>query len=142
MTVIFDLDGTLADDSHRQHHLVACPQEWDAYHAAAPSDGPIWPVLRTMSELRRHHDVEIWTGRLEKQRNATVMWLERHGVGTAGLRLRMRPDADYRPANEVKGAWLTDMRTPPDLAFDDRSKCVRWWREQGILCVQVADHDY
>ena len=143
MIVIFDLDGTLADDGHRQHHLEASPQDWDAYYAAAPADAPIWPVIRTMAALQRlRHNVEIWTGRPESQRSSTTLWLERHGIGTSGLRLRMRPDRDYRPANEVKGEWLVEVRRPPDLVFDDRSKCVRWWRERGILCMQVADHDY
>ena len=55
-----------------------------------------------------------------------------------------RAEGDYRPDTEVKGEWLASCPEGerPVLVFDDRTKTVAWWREQGIMCAQVAQHDY
>ena len=34
---IFDIDGTLADASHRLHHIQNGNKDWDAFFARAPA---------------------------------------------------------------------------------------------------------
>ena len=166
MFIVFDLDGTLADDTHRQHHITGEQRDWDAYFAACDGDIPLWPtvgVLQMMVHL--NHRVEIWTGRSDRYRGETERWLV-HNIGLAGwawgppswcaeladdpasrsthvIPVRMRAEGDHRSDTVVKGEWLAECGwTRPDLIFDDRSKSVSFWREQGITCYQVAQHDY
>ena len=145
MFIVFDLDGTLADDTHRQHHIIGEPRDWDAYFAACGGDALVQPVATLFRALRVHafgkHRVEIWTGRSEKYRRETDAWLTEQQLWYDAL--RMRPDGDFRSDTTVKGEWLAacgDAR--PDIIFDDRTKSVAFWREQGITCLQVAQHDY
>ena len=65
MFVVFDLDGTLADDSEREEYLKTDPPQWGAYFSACSDDAPIWPMINTLNALaaRRDSRVEIWTGR-------------------------------------------------------------------------------
>ena len=141
MFIVFDLDGTLADDSHRQHHITGDVRDWDAYFAACGDDALIEPVMELLLTLSRHHDVQIWTGRPERCRMATVKWL-RQFTSRVPMIL-MRDFHDFRPDTEVKGEWLAECGDhPPDLLFDDRTKSVAFWRSQGITCLQVAQHDY
>ena len=145
MFIVFDLDGTLADDTHRQHHITGDVRDWDAYFAACGDDEPIQNVGEILRALeRKGHQVEIWTGRNNHWREVTRQWLDTHRMnGLAGLVLRMRADGDFRPDTEVKGEWLAECGDhPPDLIFDDRTKSVAFWRSQGITCLQVAQHDY
>ena len=148
MFVVFDLDGTLADDTHRQHFLEQTPKDWDGYFSACGDDTPIWPVRGLWSMINAcGHRVEIWTGRSDKYLHETEEWLQYHlypaeAWGIKRWTIRMRPDGDFRPDTEVKGEWLAECGPPPDLVFDDRTKSVAWWREQGITCLQVAQHDY
>lgn len=148
MFVVFDLDGTLADDTHRAHFLDQEPKDWDAYFAACGGDTliePIAEIFRALfaSDLNR---VEIWTGRSESVREETFHWVHRHLFeGSYGeyVRIRMRPSGDFRPDTEVKGEWLDQCGdNPPDIIIDDRTKSVAFWRERGITCLQVAQHDY
>ena len=149
MFVVFDLDGTLTITKHRDH-LAADAEDWDAYHAACVDDEPICPILVLFERLVQHeHVVAIWTGRKEAYRQATMEWLAQHTVTASRegrhyfrFDLEMTPDDDNRGANIVKAEWLAQYARKPDLAFDDRADCVRWWREQGVLCLDVAGHGY
>ena len=140
MFVVFDLDGTLADDSSRSHFMRQHPKDYDSYHDAGKYDEAIWPVLATMHALAEvgGHRIEIWTGRPEKYRHQTLVWLEQRGVYYD--RLRMRPDGDFRSTQECKGEWMEENK--PDLVFDDRTQAVKFWRDNGIVCLQVQDHDF
>ena len=145
MFIVFDLDGTLADDSHRQHHITGDVRDWDAYFAACGDDALIKPVAAIYQALYSdtvdYHTVVIWTGRSERYRHQTALWLSERNLWFTDL--RMRADGDFRPDTEVKGEWLAECGDhPPDLIFDDRTKSVAFWRSQGITCLQVAQHDY
>ena len=147
MFVVFDLDGTLADDSHRTHFLQQDPKDWDSYFAACEEDTPIEPMVRLYkifvgSFQVYPRKVQIWTGRTDRYYFQTMRWL--HDVAKLGVSynsLLMRPEGDHRSANVLKGEWV-EKYGKPDLVFDDRTSAVKWWREQGITCLQVADNDY
>lgn len=60
-------------------------------------------------------------------------------------RLRMRRAGDHRPDDIVKREILDQMRADgwrPVMAFDDRARVVKMWREAGIPCAQVAEGDF
>ena len=40
MDIIFDVDGTLMNISHRRHHLEGSPKNWDAFRRDAVDDTP------------------------------------------------------------------------------------------------------
>ena len=146
MFAIFDLDGTLADDTHRQHFLEQNPKDWDAYFAACGDDAPIVPVINLFNALLvAKHDVEIWTGRPDACKELTNRWLGLHGVGKSNnyeYLVRMRTDGDHRPDTVVKGEWLKHSDYCPDLIIDDRAKSVAYWRSLGIVCLDVAGHKF
>ena len=142
MFALFDLDGTLADDMHRQHHLRDDEPDWDAYFGACEADTPNAQVdllATTLYDSPAWHRVEIWTGRPESVREATERWLA--AVGVRYDALRMRADGDHRKDAVYKGE-LVERQGRPDVVFEDRVPAAARWREQGITCLQVADHDY
>ena len=146
MYVVFDLDGTLCNDSHRRP-LIEREQEskdYDAYHEALVDDTPVKPLVALLKYLvvGGGTTVEIWTGRPEKYRQPTKAWLQTHlGFFCANRirRLRMRPTGDMRDINTVKAEWL-EIGNYPDLIFDDRAKTVNFCRSLGITTCQVADN--
>ena len=142
MLIVFDLDGTLADDAHRQHHIAGEDRDWGAYFSECGGDQAIEPIVEVSYSLHRRDNcrVEIWTGRPEEYRALTEAWLDTHAIRYHEL--RMRPTGDFRSDVEVKGEWLAECVERPSLVFDDRTRTVAWWRQQDIICCQVADHDY
>ena len=145
MFVVFDLDGTLADNAHRLHHIQKKPKDYDAFYAACPGDRPCVPTILTLAaHVRAGHRVEIWTGRSAQVCAETVAWLKQFEVDP-GLLARMRPAGDHQPDTHLKRAWLQDARRTgdgPDLVYDDRDGVVAMWREAGVACFQVAPGNF
>ena len=138
MRIVFDLDGTLSDDRHRRHHVEKHPKDFDSYHGLCGED-PTHPhiVSTLLALIFNENQVEVWTGRRDNYRAVTREWLTRAlGPIHTSVRLRMVPESETRDTNTVKGEWADEWK--PDMVFDDRQKCVDYWRARGIPCLQVA----
>lgn len=109
MIIICDIDGVLADNSHRLP-LVLCDEEkrdYERYYSneLVQKDKPIKAGVRLVNQLRhtKHRVASIWfsTARNNKCRAGTYLWLCRTiGQGLYGL--IMRHEKDFRPSYEVK----------------------------------------
>jgi len=97
---VFDIDGVLADVSHRLHFLARHPRRWDRFFAAADRDPLLTEGAARLRAALADHDVIYLTGRPERSRRLTERWLARHGLPTGPL--LMREDYDYRPARWMK----------------------------------------
>ena len=165
-TVIFDLDGTLANiDVRRDKSLKPNGKlNWDIF--ASPTsimdwDTPNEPVIK-MAQM--FHDngfkIVIFSGRNDRGFFATRDWLKIHNVPFDLL--VMRPDkfkADSWPIANGNPA-TKEMRFMPDeilkkamldtfvdvndvfLVVDDRDKVVKMWRDLGLNTFQVAPGDF
>lgn len=158
MIAIFDLDGTLADIEHRRKLIPGPGGDWLPFHQACPFDKPIWPMIKLLRTLHFHHDwdLEIWTGRSDAVRHQTEQWITDHVFNGAPtwrfkanrvmhLPLKMRAHDDHRTDVELKQQWLNELRAEGSdvaMAFDDRARVVKMWRENGILCHAVAEGDF
>ena len=140
---IFDLDGTLADDSHRWHHVEQA-NDWDAYYAACPQDKPIEHVFAIARSLQASgFRIAIVTGRSESIRHETEAWLLVHGLMYDEL--IMRKKGDRRRNSELKVAALHALREKgylPLMAFEDLEPAVKAWREAGLPVAQVRVSQY
>lgn len=139
---IFDLDGTLADCTHRLRHIAAAPKDWKAFFAESDKDTPIQPLIDTARRLARGGaEIWVWTGRSDEACAHTVRWLERHLIVAYG-ELRMRMQGDHRPDDELKGEWLRGLggydRDRLVAIFEDRDRVVEMYRAHGATCFQVA----
>ena len=150
MRIIFDLDGTLADNTHRMHFLDQEPKDWDGFFAACSDDAPMiaLEVFRQLSQNPLNR-ISIWSGRGVGPNNEveakTVAWLHDHLIDPGYYDIRMRGHEDYTPDEQLKAKWLEEESCDgvwPDLVFDDRQKVVDMWRERGIPCFQVAPGDF
>jgi hypothetical protein len=154
MNVVFDMDGTLADTSNRQHLVAnqldtegrAIPKDFKAFHDLMSTDLPVWPLIILFELVNvRGNNVTILTGRPESYRQQTVEWLANVGITLNKNQLVMRPESDSTmPDAAWKRLWL-DHCAPedrPDLVFEDRMRVVDMWRAQGILCAQVGPGNY
>ena len=165
-TVIFDLDGTLANIDVRRDKSVKSngKLDWDIF--ASPTSIMDWvtpnlPVIK-MAQLFKADGfkIVIFSGRNDRGFFATRDWLKIHNVPFDLLVLRPDkfkdkswPIADGNPAT-------FDMRFMPDdilkkkmldtfvdikdvfLVVDDRDKVVKMWRDLGLNTFQVAPGDF
>lgn len=146
MDIIFDLDGTLADCSHRIHHIRENPKNWADFNAAAHKDSLIEEIAEVVKCLvLGGNRILICTGRENTNglRFDTEQWLDDNGIEYDAL--YMRPIRDYRDDPIVKAALYQQMLEDgwhPRLVFEDRARVVKMWRELGLLCAQVADGNF
>lgn len=155
--IICDIDGTIADISHRLHFIQDQPKDWDSFFAECIHDRPIIPVIEAVKRLSRGSDLYFLTGRPESIRRETFLWLERVGFFLPSVRsplgncsdLIMRRTGDHRPDTRVKPelllSYLSSLgkdESSVDLILEDRSSMVKVWRDMGFLCFQVAAGDY
>jgi len=155
MKVIFDLDGTLSDASHRIPMLEKLDADermkkaignevWEAFYLASIKDAPIIPMIETLNAFYATGAmIEIWTGRSDFVRDQTEVWLRHNGIDPILLR-NMRPHGDHISDKELKRGWLLELRHSawPDLVFEDRARVVQMWRGEGIRCCQVDVGDF
>lgn len=140
---IFDIDGTLADCSHRLHHIQKRPKDWDAFFADCGDDDPINHIIGLLRALAERHEIVFVSGRSDQVRAETVAWLDRH-VGISEP-LYMRRQGDRRDDDFLKIELLAQLRADgfdPIMAFDDRTRVVNAWRAAGVPCAQVAPGDF
>ena len=144
---IFDLERTIALCEHRKHFLDQGGSErWRLFYAACDRDEPNAPVVRVMETLR-HNGADVWffSGRSDEVRDKTVAWLAQHTSFASwelDTALVMRQSHDHRPDDELKKEFLDHMLVEDRLrlvaVFDDRDRVVRMWRDNGVMCFQVA----
>jgi len=135
---LFDLDGTLADLTHRLHHIQSDPKNWDAFFAACVDDEPIQHVAEIARALMRYHRIVIVSGRSDQVRSETVRWLNDHHIPYWSI--YMRKAGDHRADHVIKKELFDEIRQAYDIqaVFDDRQQVVDMWRSEGIPCLQVA----
>ncbi|WP_435019106.1 AAA family ATPase [Tundrisphaera sp. TA3] len=139
--VIFDLDGTLADLSHRLHHIRNGSHNWDAFFAECGQDALIEPI-RDLAYLfhDQDHKIILVSGRSDIARVLTEDWLNRHTVPFHEL--HMRKDGDYRQDFIIKSEILDQLLANGNqikFVVDDRPSVVAMWRERGLTCLQCRD---
>lgn len=141
---IFDIDGTVANNAHRTHHLLKTPKDWDAYHEGVEADTLHEHVAQVARNLGTRTTIIFCTGRHDGQREITEKWLARQKLPDHE-EIYMRKEGDHRPDHIIKLELLAQIRADgfePIMAFDDRNSVVKMWRDAGIPCAQVAEGDF
>lgn len=136
---VFDLDGTLALNEHRQHYVdrPVGEKDWRAFFAACSDDVPNQPIIRVLLALwATGHDVQIWSGRSAEVEDKTRRWLAENGLSM--IPIKLRAEGDHTPDTVLKKQWLDETDIKPHLVFDDRDSVVAMWRANGVPCAQVA----
>ena len=170
-TVIFDLDGTLANIDARRLKAgspsgktpTPSKMDWDVFFDPdnIKLDTPNDPVIKMAQLFKKDgFKIVIFSGRNDRSFDTTKQWLNQNDVPFDLL--VMRPDkfkSDSWPFADGNPA-TSDMRFMPDdilkkkmldtfvdindvfLVVDDRQKVVDMWRDLGLNTFQVAPGDF
>lgn len=147
-TIVFDIDGTLADLSHRIKYLEGEKKDWDSFYGRVDEDGVIEEIAQIfvyyVCWMAPSNKVICITGRPERTREVTLKWFKEK-IGFVPDELYMRKDRDWRPDVEIKKEWVEKLQKQGykfQLAFEDRDRVVKMYRDLGIKCCQVAEGAY
>lgn len=145
--IVVDLDGTICDCKHRLDY--AKDGRWDEFHAACKDDVPFPKIVALVEILQQAgHSLLYLSGRDESQREATILWFERHAVPMPDV-MFLRPSGDYRKDGILKTEILTaffgtqeDAQRRIAFCLDDRDQSVEALRNYGLTVLQVREGDY
>lgn len=147
--VVFDLDGTLADITHRLEYLThETPPHWDptfdwkAFFRDFENDIPIpWTVdLAKNLKNKVGMHVAICTGRSEVVKEETIQWLRTIELPYEHLWMRARDD--FRMDEAVKVDLLNPFKERIAFIVDDRRGVSRHLRLHGFHVLQCAEVDF
>lgn len=170
-TVIFDIDGTLADLQHRvcwitigaecpncriqEANAPTCPmcndtkkvvkKQHDTFYSLVDRDPPIEVVVKWIQACWEQYFVLIVSGRSpESSGDGTIWWLEQHGIKYNHI--IMRRAYHHGPDTDEKQMILDDiLKIIPkeDITFvvDDRPSVVEMWRKNGLRVFPVRGRD-
>ena len=171
-TVIFDIDGTLADIEHRRHFVEGKKKDFDSFNAAMVNDTPNEPIVDLMWMCEdAAKQIIFCTGRMEQYREVTRNFLldkcevegylslvdesdrweckyRRMVEDALDVILIMRPDERrHDPDHQIKQEMLDEILKIVDkknitFAVDDRQRVVDMWRSNGLTCLQVAEGNF
>lgn len=156
---IFDIDGTLADATHRLHWIkpesgmdhwesMEFKPNWEQFYRHCHLDLPKEEVIRVLLALAPVADIWFFTGRREEFRSSTVEWLNTYIDPdiVQDANLMMRPNGDHRKDFVVKEEMLNNMliedRFRLQGVFEDRKGVTEMFRRNDVLVFQVAEGNY
>ena len=144
--VVFDIDGVLADATHRQDVLFAGTgrrRNWKAFFQLAGDDAVIEEVARLTELLDPTLCIVLLTARPTSIQDLTIGWLGEHDLRWDLL--VMRPEGDYRSSPDAKRMAVHELRSHGfdlRLAFDDDRRNVDMFHDEGIPCIYIHSGYY
>lgn len=143
--IVFDIDGVLADCSHRLHYIQGENKDYDKFYSydEVLKDKPILNLDRILFNIQYANeegsdiDIKFITARNIKCITATTKWLERNfGIEVLKEDILMRPANDYRPAHEVKEDLIEKHIGFENIlfAFDDDNQVNEMYKKHGVMC--------
>jgi len=142
--IIVDIDGTIADLSHRLPLVSNGRKDWDTFFELADKDEPIRSIIDVVSDYYHQtpeiDELHFVTGRPETIRRLTEDWLKHVAQMYFYADLHMRPAGDTRPdcviKEEILDRLLSDRKNVVAV-FDDRQSVVDMWKRRGLRVFQV-----
>lgn len=139
--VIFDIDGTLANNNHRSPY----------YLDSLINDTPISVVVESLLMYHEQgYRIILVSGRHQgnsgdpkKHLNSTIEWLKKYDIPYDHLYMRKHNDKrkDDIVKEEIFWNYIADNYNVK-VAYDDRDRVVAMWRRIGVPCFQVAYGDF
>lgn len=143
--IIVDIDGTIANSEHRVHFLKQKKKDWNSFYESCDKDEGISEVISIVENMHdAGYNIIFCTGRPEKYRDKTTLWLASH-LDVTWDHLLMRKNGDYRADWVVKPELLLKHSISPKKVWfilEDRNQMVKKWRDLGYTCFQVAEGDF
>lgn len=151
--IICDIDGTVADLSHRKHFIEQKPKDWNSFYDCVSDDEPRNEIIDQVIRLREQEDATVIfvSGRPERTRQDTLDWLNRSCYNSEDWLLDvdnvyktillMRQDHDKREDTIVKAEIYDRFLKQMNIiaVFDDRPSVIRMWRSLGLNVIDVGD---
>ena len=135
--ILCDIDGTVANNDHRQHFLED-KKDWDGFFEALDKDEPIYPIInKVIAENKSGREVIFLTGRPERYRETTKTWLEKYF--DFKLNILMRKDNDQRNKLIIKREIFDSNFSYNEISciYDNDQSLIEMWKSLKLRTLKV-----
>lgn len=135
---VFDMDGVLADASHRQHLIEGRNRNWNLFFDLCGDDPVIDEGKALLDAVDPTHHVVLLTARPSRVAPQTLGWLEEQGLRWDLL--IMRDYGDYSMARDYKQWSVGELRAygfELVMAVEDDRRNLQMFQREGIPSVYV-----
>tara|TARA_B100000287_G_scaffold18927_1_gene18964 strand:+ start:1499 stop:1918 length:420 start_codon:yes stop_codon:yes gene_type:complete len=135
--ILCDIDGTVADNSHRQHFLEE-KKDWDGFFDALDLDEPIYEIINKMNdEHNQGREIIFLTGRPERYRDPTENWLKQYF--NFPLRVVMRPNDNKKNKLLTKKEMFEQNFNIDEIFYviDNDEDLLNMWKKMGMRVYSV-----
>lgn len=151
--IIVDIDGTLANNTHRRHWVEQEPKNWKRFNELMHLDTVNeWcaSLCRQMQNFDEHNystdfDIVFVTGRHEEYRDITEALISKARIFSSDTVLLMRSSGDSRTDYIVKKEiYDNQIKGKYEILFcvDDRKQVVDMWRREGLVVLQCEEGNF
>lgn len=136
--VVFDIDGTLMDETHRSQWRET--KQWDKYFDLCHLDTPIDHVVKLAREYKeKGYEIWLMSGRSVSCEEKTRKSMEEHGVPFDHIKLRSKDV--FIPDYVLKPNWIAKYigHERVEVIYDDREKVLEGFRNKGLNAIDVRD---
>ena len=139
--ILCDIDGTVANNDHRQH-LLGNYKDWNKFFDQMHLDEPINRTIALIKELHNEKkEVIFLTGRPERYREKTIKWLKKYFK--FHINLYMRKDGDTRDKLTVKKEIFDLNFSDSDIEtiIDNDKELIEMWENLNHNVIDVNNID-
>ena len=137
--VLCDIDGTIANNDHRQHYLEG-KKDWDGFFSELINDDPIPKIINQINDLHSlGKKIVFVTGRPERYRKQTLLWLLKYF--DFELSVFMRKDKDRRHKLIIKKE-IFELNFDVNeifLVYENDEELVLMWKDIGTNVFYVNE---
>ena len=136
--ILCDIDGTIANNDHRQHFLEG-KKDWDGFFSELINDKPIFPIInKVIEEHNTGKDIVFLTGRPEKYRSVTTEWLKKYF--DFEIRLLMRKKNDRRNKLIIKKELVEEQFKYNEikLIIDNDKELINMWKGKKVSVLDAG----
>lgn len=134
--VVFDIDGTLMDETHRQQ--LREDKKWEAYFDLCHLDKPISHIVNLTKDYKKQgYEIWVMSGRSISCEDKTIQSLNEHGVVYDKLKLRGKDV--FIPDHVLKPAWIGKYigHERVEVIYDDSDDVIEGFRNKGLNVIDV-----
>lgn len=139
--LVCDIDGTVADLSHRLQYAKGDTKDWKKFFSLLSEDTARMDVYNSARLFAEENDAALVfvSARPEDYREETEQWLRDNGMNYDNLLMRRK--GDKRQDTDVKSDIYNRYLKQYEIVrvYDDRPSVIRMWREKGLLVEDVGN---
>ncbi len=136
--ILCDIDGTIADNSHRQD-LLKNFKDWDSFFSEMGNDKPIKAIIKKINDdFERGSKIIFITGRPERYREKTFKWLSKYF--NFSIEILMRNDDDKRNKVIVKEEMLSKFKKGQNIVkvYENDPDLIKLWKKNKLKVFKVT----